>query len=59
MIQLVEIYPLNSSSSTIVCISSSLSTLYTQMVGKVNCLMNFTVFQHKCPNFQILQASDG
>ena len=39
MIQLI--YP--------ICISNSLSSLHTQMVGKVNSLMYLTLFQHKCP----------
>ena len=59
MIQLIDTCPLNSSSNTIVCISNSLCGLHTQMVGKVIHLMYFTVSEHKCPNFQTLQASDG
>ena len=34
-------------------ISNALSSLHTQMVGKVNCLMYLTLLQHKCSNFQI------
>ena len=55
MIELIEIYPLNSSSNTI---SNSLSSLHILIVDKVIHLMYFTVSQHKCPNFQTLQASD-
>ena len=59
MIQLIDTYPLNSSSNTIVCISNSLSSLHTLIFDKVIHLVYFTVSRHKCANFQTLQASDG
>ena len=58
MIQLIDTYPSNSSSNTIVCISNSLSSLHMLIVDKVIHLIYITVSQHKCPNFQTLQASD-
>ena len=59
IIKLIDTYPFNSSSNTIVCISNSLSSLHRLIVDKAIHLMYFTVSQHKCPNLQNLQASDG
>ena len=59
IIKLIDTYLFNSSSNTIVCISNSLSSLHRLIVDKAIHLMYFTVSQHKCPNLQNLQASDG